>query len=156
MNMKRIAPVSARTYFNLGISVLTGVLAQLLMKMGMKEIHGSLNASPSMFSSNIFVIFKVFAIVFSIFTNKYVDGGVALYLFSMFFWINVLSVMDLSAAIPFVSLGIVLTVILASVEFNESISLMRWFGIIVTLVGVYLVVSSQEKLKQDKSESVKL
>lgn len=129
-------------YLNLAVSIFTGVFAQLFMKYGMsglkKNIHLTVIGSDA--SSGLFL--KIIKILFIIFTNKFVIIGIVLYLISMFFWISVLSKIDLSAAYPFVSIGVILTVILAAITLHESIPLLRWIGIFITLSGVYLIVSS--------------
>ncbi|MCL4321958.1 MAG: SMR family transporter [Deltaproteobacteria bacterium] len=131
-------------YLNLAVSIFTGVFAQLFMKYGMsglkKNIHLTVIGSDA--SSGLFL--KIIKILFIIFTNKFVIIGIVLYLISMFFWISVLSKIDLSAAYPFVSIGVILTVILAAITLHESIPLLRWIGIFITLSGVYLIVSSHQ------------
>lgn len=144
--MRKIKLKSA-IYVNLAISIFTGVLAQLFMKYGMSDVHGSKNnIRLTAAGSNILIALfsKIITILFIIFTNKFVITGIVLYLISMFFWINVLSKIDLSVAYPFVSIGVVLTVILAAITLHESIPLLRWAGIFITLSGVYLIVSSRK------------
>ncbi len=121
---------STRTflYIYLGISIITSVFAQLTMKYGMQGF-----GEPKNLVSIIFM-----------FLNPYILAGIFLYLFSMFFWINVLSKIELSAAYPFASLGIILTVILSSLILSENIPLIRWIGILTVLSGVYLIVSSHK------------
>jgi drug/metabolite transporter (DMT)-like permease len=84
-----------------------------------------------------------------IFLNPYILSGIILYLISMFFWINVLSKIDLSVAYPFVSIGVILTVILASITLSENIPVQRWIGIFIILFGVYLIVSSHKNKKEN-------
>ena len=139
---------------NLLISVIMGVLAQLLMKYGMsklKKLGQSLHhllQSARYHDYNAFI--KIIKILFIIFTNKFVAVGIFLYLISMFFWIKVLSKIDLSVAYPFVSIGIILTVILAALTLREFVPPLRWLGIFVTLCGVYVIVSSHKEMPQNK------
>ena len=148
---------------NLLISILTGVFAQLSMKYGMiniKNAAGSLSGKSSVSSLSAHplkykkyaVIFKAVKILTIIFMNKFVVLGIILYLISMFFWIKTLSKIDLSVAYPFVSIGILLTVILAAVTLDEPVPLMRWVGIFITLCGVYVIVSSHEDVENHKNE----
>ncbi len=131
-------------YVNLAVSIFTGVFAQLFMKYGMSGLKKNIRLTVigSDASSGLFL--KIIKILFIIFTNKFVIIGIVLYLISMFFWISVLSKIDLSAAYPFVSIGVILTVILAAITLHESIPLLRWIGIFITLSGVYLIVSSHQ------------
>jgi len=122
-------------YLNLSISIITSVFAQLSMKYGMMTGFRGVNLiSPSL----IFI-----------FLNPYILSGIILYLISMFFWINVLSKIDLSVAYPFVSIGVILTVILASITLSENIPVQRWIGIFIILFGVYLIVSSHKNKKEN-------
>lgn len=120
---------------NLSISILAGVFAQILMKLGMN----GLKHSAAMEYGKIFFIFQIF-------TDRFVIFGIFLYLISMFFWIKVLSKIDLSIAYPFVSIGLVFTVILAAAGLGESVSASRWFGIFITVCGVYITVSSHKEI----------
>lgn len=124
---------------NLSASIFMGVFAQLLMKYGMISLKKTAG-----YHKHIAFI-KIIKILFIIFTDKFVAAGIVLYLISMFFWIKVLSKIDLSVAYPFVSIGIIITVILAALTLGESVPLMRWFGIFITLCGVYVIVSSHKE-----------
>ncbi len=124
---------------NLSVSIFMGVFAQLLMKYGM------INLKKTAGYHKHIVFINIIKILFIIFTDKFVAAGIVLYLISMFFWIKVLSKIDLSVAYPFVSIGIIITVILAALTLGESVPLMRWFGIFITLCGVYVIVSSHKE-----------
>ncbi|RZV38542.1 MAG: hypothetical protein EVJ48_06870 [Candidatus Acidulodesulfobacterium acidiphilum] len=148
---------------NILISILTGVFAQLSMKYGMINIKNaagslsgkspasSLSAQPLKYKKYVLII-KTVKILTVIFMNKFVIAGIILYLISMFFWIKTLSKIDLSVAYPFVSIGILLTVILAAITLDEPVPLMRWVGIFITLCGVYVIVSSHEDVENHKNE----
>ncbi len=147
--------IKPQVLLNLLISILTGVFAQLFMKYGMIKIKDAAlrlsgKSSVSLMQAHLSkykkyaLILKAVKILTVIFMNKFVIAGIALYLISMFFWIKTLSKIDLSVAYPFVSIGVVLTVILAAIALNEPVPLMRWVGIFITLCGVYVIVSSHE------------
>lgn len=145
---------------NLAASVLAGVFAQLLMKYGVNGLKGARGGAAAAAKTGLHApgvsagaeagtvatgIIKAAKILYIIFSDKFVIAGIILYLVSMFFWIKVLSKIDLSVAYPFVSVGIVLTVLLASAALGESVPPMRWLGIFVTLCGVYITVSSHDE-----------
>ena len=140
-------------YVHLAVSIFSGVLAQLFMKYGVNGLESNihLTAAGGITSDiiSLALLFKIIKILFIVFTGKFVLIGIVLYLISMFFWINVLSKIDLSVAYPFVSIGVILTVILAAVTLHESIPPLRWAGILVTLSGVYLTVSSHRQHKDN-------
>lgn len=54
-------------------------------------------------------------------------------------WLVVLYHMDVSKATPFLSLGFILVTIVSRLRLHESISLSRWFGVILVTVGLWLV-----------------
>lgn len=138
-------------FVNLAASIFMAVFAQLLMKYGMNGLRKTLHLNPlhlpqSNHHIHIYIVlFNAAKIFFIIFSDKYVLTGIVLYLISMFFWIKVLSKIDLSIAYPFVSIGVILTVILAATTLGESVPLLRWVGIFITLFGVYIIVSSDEE-----------
>lgn len=69
-------------------------------------------------------------------------GGLACYAVSVVVWIVALSRVDVSIAYPMLSVGYVLNALLAMWLFGEIVSLQRWLGIAVILVGVTLVARS--------------
>ncbi len=155
-----IVKLKPQILLNLSISILTGVFAQLSMKYGMSRLkntagRGGQNLSAIRHSvkySEYALFIKILKILIIIFTNKFVIAGITLYIISMFFWIKVLSKIELSAAYPFVSIGIILTVILAALTLKETVPLMRWIGIIITLCGVYVIVYSHEDDETSKNK----
>ncbi len=140
-------------FINLAISILAGVFAQLLMKYGMNVLKKTAAVKTAVNTANAYknsgALTKPVKFLFIVFTNKFVIAGIILYLISMFFWIKVLSKTDLSVAYPFVSLGIVLTVMLAAITLKEPVPPLRWLGIFITLCGVYIIVSSHKEKGED-------
>ncbi len=66
-------------------------------------------------------------------------GGFILYGLSAVCWLWVLSRAQLSFAYPILSLSFPVVVALSMLLFDESISPMRWMGVIVIVVGVSLL-----------------
>ena len=58
------------------------------------------------------------------------------------FWLSAISRVDLSWAYPMLAMGYVLTLIFARTVLHEPVSLMRWIGSLVIVLGVYLVSRS--------------
>lgn len=58
------------------------------------------------------------------------------------FWLAALARVDLSWAYPMLSLGYVLVLLLSAAFLGESVSTVRWFGVLVIIVGVILVSRS--------------
>ena len=69
-------------------------------------------------------------------------GGLVCYAVSVVVWIVALSRVDVSVAYPLLSVGYVVNALLAMWLFGEAVSLQRWLGIGIILVGVTLVARS--------------
>ena len=54
-------------------------------------------------------------------------------------WIAAVSKSDLSFAYPFVSLSYPLVLLFASLLFKESIPVMRWIGLFIIMLGVFII-----------------
>ncbi len=113
-------------------SVIAGVIGQLLLKRGMMGM-GPLNLGGG---SN------VLALVWSIFTNPWVIAGLALYVSGTLFWLIALSRADLSFVYPFATISMALIILISHFVFNESISSLRFIGIVTIAAGVLLVARS--------------
>jgi len=68
--------------------------------------------------------------------------GFLFYIISTFIWLSVLSRVQLSFAYPLISFGYVLTVFFSWLLLNESVSLIRWLGVMVICCGVFLISRS--------------
>jgi multidrug transporter EmrE-like cation transporter len=68
--------------------------------------------------------------------------GLLCYAVSVVVWIVALSRVDVSIAYPMLSVGYVVNALLAMWLFGEDVSLQRWLGIGVILIGVTLVARS--------------
>jgi len=113
------------------IAVALGSLAQVLLKKG-----GSVISQLSISWQDFIILIK------EVLTNFYVMGWVILGGLSALFWIVAISKLNLSFAAPVaLSLGIVLTVILAKIFLGENISFMGWIGVFVVILGILLLVN---------------
>ncbi len=110
------------------VSIILAVIGQLLLKMGMLRI--------GKFSFNISTLVHQYI---KIFLNPRVIAGLFGYFVSMLIWLYVLSRMELSFAYPFVALNYVLILFGSYFLFKEAITPMKVIGVIVIVVGVYLV-----------------
>lgn len=113
------------------IGIFIGVIAQLVMKLGMGR-HGKVRLSLK----------RIHRDILRIYFNGFVFTGVFLYLLSFFIWIFVISKIDLSYAYPLVSINFVLVALGSKIFFKEKVSRKRWFSIAVILLGVVLVTMS--------------
>lgn len=112
-------------------SVLINAAAQLALKAGMNRIgyfeFAWANAVP--------IGLKVLA-------SPFVLLGVTAYIVSVAVWLLVLSRVEVGYAYPMISLGYVVNAVAGYYLFQESLSAMRIAGILVIVLGVYLVSRS--------------
>jgi drug/metabolite transporter (DMT)-like permease len=123
--------MSKLTYILVFISVAGMSAAQLLLKKGLLSI----GQWPQNFSEIIKFFLKVFS-------NPYVISAVIMTLLTASAWILALSKAELSNAYPFMALSYVLVAVFSLLFFKEDITVLRWFGILVICLGVFLVSRS--------------
>lgn len=79
--------------------------------------------------------FKAFLSVPFVLAIMFIVSGTVL-------WLYVLYRMDLSRAYPFLGLGTVFVVALSRIWLREPVSLTRWFGVALIVIGIALVAGS--------------
>ena len=100
-------------------------IALLLQKMGMKQAGAiDITSVPSVIKAIM---------------NPLVIAGVGLSAVGLFFWLAVLSKFNLSYIQPFGALMYIIIALLSYFFLHEAISLTRWLGIIVIVIGAYLL-----------------
>ena len=113
-------------------SVIFNVTANILLKTGVTKI-GGISGQKTLLSTELA---KAALSPFIIF-------GLMLYGLSFIIWLRVLSFNDLSRAYPiFASLVFLLTTIGAVRFLGENITITRIVGIVVILLGIYIVAKS--------------
>lgn len=116
-----------KAIFILCLSILAGVLGQLVLK------KGTFRLPP-------FSFVNLHSFIIEILTNYYfllwvIFGGI-----SAFLWILVVSDLNLSFALPVAQAGsIILVVIFSLVFFSETVSVYQWTGIFLIIMGMFLV-----------------
>lgn len=114
----------------LAISILATAGAQLCLKKGVLML-GELN----------FSILGIFQLILRVFQNIYLTGGIFLFGFSFFVWLFILSRIQLNIAYPIaVSLEISMVSLGTWFFFHEYFSLSQIIGIIVVIIGIFLVL----------------
>lgn len=114
------------------VSVICGIIGQLALKAGMTQV-GQIGAGA---------LAQPAATIVRVATSPFVIGGLVLYALGAVFWLAVLSRVPLSVAYPVLAIGYVITPFLAWLIFRESLSPIRWAGIVVIAMGVILVTRS--------------
>jgi drug/metabolite transporter (DMT)-like permease len=112
------------------IAVVLAVSGQIFVKQGLNML------APIDFASGLLATYA------RIFFTPYVLVGSFLYFASVFFWIYALTKVELSFAFPFLALSYVLITIAAFLFLGERISPLRWIGVLVICIGIFLVSRS--------------
>lgn len=108
--------------------VILNVLAQLSLKVGMKQI--------GLIEINKNILLKLKPVLL----NPYFWGGIILYGISFLVYSVVLSKLELSKAFPVSSVGAIILVVLVSILFlNESLTLVKLVGILFLIMGIIIV-----------------
>lgn len=117
------------------VLVLTGVLlnaaAQLMLKAGANRI-GPLEVQVQ----SLALAAREMAL------SPPVVGGIACYVVSVFVWIVALTRVEVSLAYPMLSIGYVVNAVAAYILFGEQLTPMRLVGILVIILGVYVLAAS--------------
>jgi drug/metabolite transporter (DMT)-like permease len=105
--------------------------AQLLLKLGMKEI----GTGNGMFSNGVISLFQV---IFS----PLVFSGLVVYGLSTIAWLWVLSKVDLSIAYPFLGISFIFTLLFGIFLLGEALSAYKLIGTMMIVIGCFLVARS--------------
>ena len=113
----------------IGLVVLGGSAGDVFITKGMKQV-GEIS------TLNVVRLLGIFG---SAITNRYVLTGVFFMAVSYFSFLGALRLADLSLVLPATSISFVITTIGARLFLKESISGMRWAGILLVCIGVALI-----------------
>jgi drug/metabolite transporter (DMT)-like permease len=113
------------------LDVALNVVGQLSLKFGMSKMGNFSVSFPSLIS-----VFARAAV------NPFILIGVLCYGMGFMVWLVVLAKADVSYAYPMISLGYVFTAVLAWLLLGEQVTVMRFAGILVTCLGVFIIARS--------------
>ena len=122
----------AQSWLLICACILTAVGGQLCLKAGMRQIGDVDLRNLTHLGQTVMRTTALPAI----------SIGLALYALSASLWLVVLSRMDLSYAYPLLSISYILIPLFAWLLFGEQIPPLRWFGILVVVVGVIIISRS--------------
>ena len=114
------------------IAVSGGISGQLCLKSGMSNI-GKINNTNLNGIDNLII---------KILSEQKVLLGLTFYGASSILWVYILSFTDLSYAFPFLSIAYVGVPTMAALVLHEQIPAMHWLGIILVVIGILLVATS--------------
>jgi len=116
-------------YFILGLGVIFNVLAQIFLKMGMK------NFSLAMYGES--VLFKLKEII----TNFPLVFSVLLYGLGFVAYAIALKNIELSKAYPVASVAMILLIFVISILFlGESLNSSKIIGIVLSILGIFFIL----------------
>jgi drug/metabolite transporter (DMT)-like permease len=98
------------------------VFGQMLWKTGMMQIP---SVTPLSLLQNLF--------------SPYILAGIFIYGFATLLWLYILGKGEFSVVYPLQSLAYALGVIVAFIIFRENIPFTRWVGVVVIIIGAFLV-----------------
>jgi bacterial/archaeal transporter family protein len=117
------------TWVWLAVSVISGTVGDLLSAKGM-AVHGEIqDFGPR----GIAQVLRYIA------THRLVVAGVAINAVSFFSFLALLSVADLTFAVPATALSYILKTVLAGRFLGESVLGQRWAGAVLVIVGIVLI-----------------
>lgn len=120
--------MSLHLYGLIFLAVLINSAAQLLLKAGLGRIgHFS------------FVAENIIPVGLKMALSPFIFMGLCCYILSVVVWMMVLSRAEVSVAYPTSSIGYVVTAMAAFFIFGENLTPMRILGILVIMLGVYLI-----------------
>lgn len=105
-------------------------LAQVFLKRGVERV--------GKISLNDFISRKVIEMI----KERNLLWGLSLYVISTLLWLVILSRAELSLVYPLVALSYLFGVVLAKVILDESITLLRWVGAVIIVIGVFFILKS--------------
>ena len=105
--------------------------AQLFLKKGLLVV----GQFPQNFSELLPFFIKAYS-------NTYIISTVFLTLLTALAWILAVSRVQLSFVYPFMALSYVLVALFSLLIFKESVTALRWLGILIICLGVFLVSRS--------------
>lgn len=111
------------------VAVIFSVSGQLLLKAGANKV-GRIEAAA--FSNPL-------RIAFSFLSSPLILFGLLFFVVSAFFWIIVLTRVDLSFAYPLVGANYILILLFSRIFFGEDVNIYRWLGAVLVALGVALV-----------------
>ena len=115
-------------YLLVSISVAAMTAAHLFLKKGMLII-GRAPQNPG----------ELVPFYLKAFTNIHVISGIFLIILTGLAWILAVSRAELSSIYPFMALSFVLVALFSLLLFKEDVTILRWLGIIIICLGVFLV-----------------
>ena len=118
-------------YAYISVMLIAVASGQIILKHSMSK----LGEMPAEIDDGVVFLFRALL-------NPLVILSLALAFVAALAWIATVSKVELSFAYPFTSLGYVLILLLSSLILKEQIPTMRWIGVLIIGIGVFVVSRS--------------
>src|SRR5262249_9766588 len=118
--------VRSRTYTSLTVMVFFSSIGNVLLSKGMKQVGEIVSFSPH----------ALLSVFLKTFTNGNIWLGILSLLLFFVSYLLLLSWADLSYVLPASAIGYAMVALLGYLLLGESVSLTRWFGVLLICGGV--------------------
>ena len=112
----------------MGLAVIFTSIGQILQKIGSGRVK---NEHLNIGVKSIFVFF-----------DSFIFGALIMLFFATIFYLFALSKLPLSIAYPMLSSGYVLVVLMSKIFLKEKVSLRRWLGVFIIIIGIFIIFNS--------------
>ncbi|MCL5892062.1 MAG: SMR family transporter [Deltaproteobacteria bacterium] len=115
-------------YIFMGLAVIFTSIGQILQKIGsgmVKKEHLKISIRSIL-----------------VFFNPFIFSALIMLFFATIFYLLALSKLPLSIAYPMLSSGYVLVVLLSKIFLKEEVSLKRWLGVFIIMIGIFVIFNS--------------
>ncbi|MCX6811165.1 MAG: EamA family transporter [Candidatus Berkelbacteria bacterium] len=121
-----------RTYLILFIAIIVGATGSVFWKKAFAQTGGITLTST-----------HVFGDIWKLLGTGYFWAGIGTAIIAVLCLFDILSHEDLSYAAPLFSLSYVLALLVSKIFLHEQVSLWRWLGVIIILLGVFLITKTR-------------
>ena len=104
------------------------VFGQVLWKIAIDKNGGLINSNQSLIDN-----------IMNYLTSGYMLSGLLVYFFATIYWMYLLGRYEYSYIYPMFSMTYIISIIFASIIFNESITIYKIIGIIFIVIGVVII-----------------
>ena len=118
-----------KNYLLILLTIAISIIAQTFLKTGMKNI-GIVNSLQ---------LSQIIPLVFRMGSNLFVILGLSLYVVGTFFWLILLSRLDLSFLYPFGALQYLFIFLVSYLFLGEEIKLARIIGVCIIMLGIFVI-----------------
>ncbi len=134
-----------KTFLVILLATLSAAIGEALLSFAMKR-NGQMNMSePSQW----------FDLILSVIRNPYVFLGVVFLGVFFYLYLASLSWADLSFVLPLTAMSFLFAALIAKFILKEDVSLYRWIGTIVIIIGI-IIVSFDSKQRSPDYQSTKI